>query len=68
MIYSNYKVFKRGINQKSQKYNKNLPVGSITQDLLKEYFINISTVLIEKIFDKKNLIVSIQSLVILHLV
>ena len=53
MIYSNYKILKEN-KSKITKYNKNLPVGSITQDLLKEYFINISTVLIEKkIFDKK---------------
>ena len=48
MIYSNYKILKEMNKSKITKYIKNLPVGRITQDLLNEYFIGMSTVLIEK--------------------
>ncbi len=54
MVYSNYKILYQKDKSKIIKYNKKLPSGNITQELLKEYCINISTLLVEKKILLKN--------------
>lgn len=48
LAYSNYKVLDEKKKIETLRYNKLLPSGSITNDLLKEYTIGILTVIIKK--------------------
>ena len=52
MVFTNFYVYFQNINKFKKRYSS-LPLGLITQKLLNNYSIGISTVLLEKIFFKK---------------